>query len=453
MVLQDALDDLCSPRTSMNCKGRALQAIHELMGDICIPDDPAADDRRDYFLALQDTFECNIPSRILDWISHSTVRLEQLTSKECQDHDRKDQLNALVPLLTRALGVIQGFPLMHKPSKAFLVRQYSLEILVDLLSVSRRLHPAPSTPDHKRSKSTSSPHPGHRTPPMELQIAILDTLICALVDSVPGLRIFEEIDGLKTVVKALKRSPYDVSMKCMAFICFYMGEDEFALSGDRPPASETPRPVPPVPTAPSTPVRSGHSKARSLAARLELRPSPYALSGHSSSSSESSALSDAESYTSVESSAGPKTPPDDAPLHHPLSALRRDADAIPQSPKKERFARLGLGSGPSSRGGLSPIGISGLSIEMTPSTPTKGEGRSSYADSDVSCLSPRSPAGMYDRRRRLRSPSPPTRQKGRGERRFRPRTKEEKEEILAGMVDNVDYLLENMRKVGIWGAC
>ena len=41
--------------------------------------------------------------------------------------------------------------------------------------------------------------------PVSLSSVILDTLSCILVDSSPSIRAFEDVNGVKAVVKILKR--------------------------------------------------------------------------------------------------------------------------------------------------------------------------------------------------------------------------------------------------------
>lgn len=88
----------------------------------------------------------------------------------------------------------------------------NIQVLLDLLVISRHL-PSPS---HDSKQSTASD--GTRTPsegvapPSPLSNAVLDTLLCILVDSSPSLRVFEDCNGVQTVVKMLKRAhtPRDV---------------------------------------------------------------------------------------------------------------------------------------------------------------------------------------------------------------------------------------------------
>lgn len=93
-----------------------------------------------------------------------------------------------------------------KPSTSCHSLLLRTQILVDLLLASRHV---PSSIDSPASSSTSSKR--GVTPP-SLTSAILDTMLCILVDSTPALRAFEECNGVQAIVKILKRagSPREV---------------------------------------------------------------------------------------------------------------------------------------------------------------------------------------------------------------------------------------------------
>ena len=120
------------------------------------------------------------------------------------------------------MAIIQGVALGHKASKHFLGRRYPLEVsfdlhhfgsyqyfakvLLDLLLVSRHLNPATSSASTPTSPKAATPGPA--SPPAEIPLAsvVIDTMLCILVDSVPALRVFEELNGVQVVVKILKRA-------------------------------------------------------------------------------------------------------------------------------------------------------------------------------------------------------------------------------------------------------
>ncbi len=85
-------------------------------------------------------------------------------------------------------------------------------MLLDLLIISRHLaSPLPVSKQPTLSDEART-HGEEVVPPSVLPNAVLDTLLCILVDSSRSLRVFEDCDGVQTVVKLLKRAhtPRDV---------------------------------------------------------------------------------------------------------------------------------------------------------------------------------------------------------------------------------------------------
>ncbi len=85
-------------------------------------------------------------------------------------------------------------------------------MLLDLLIISRHLaSPLPVSKQPTLSDEVRT-HGEEVVPPSVLPNAVLDTLLCILVDSSRSLRVFEDCDGVQTVVKLLKRAhtPRDV---------------------------------------------------------------------------------------------------------------------------------------------------------------------------------------------------------------------------------------------------
>lgn len=97
-----------------------------------------------------------------------------------------------------------------------------LQILVDLLLVSRHVVPSSSLPqdqqsptdlsssassnDSKKNQESGSPRKPRSQSELQLASAVLDTLLCILVDSSIALRAFEEAKGVQVAVKILKRA-------------------------------------------------------------------------------------------------------------------------------------------------------------------------------------------------------------------------------------------------------
>jgi hypothetical protein len=88
--------------------------------------------------------------------------------------------------------------------------RYSLRLttpvkaLIDLLWVSR--HCGKPESDDLSTSTASSPDQKPKAVSVGLAAAVLDTLLCILVDSSSALRTFESVNGVHTVVKLLKRS-------------------------------------------------------------------------------------------------------------------------------------------------------------------------------------------------------------------------------------------------------
>jgi len=209
-TLQDALDELVSWRTSSSRIGEVLSMLERLLAEMCTQTNEEALTRLYVFITLQDSFECNVPSRVLSWMSTISARLEHITSKTSSDHEQKAEAITLSGQLMQALSILQGVALNHKASKKYLGRRYALEILLDLLLTSRHVSPIPLTnvasppTSPKQGEGTSSSQTSD-APSVSLASTILDTLLCILVDSSPALRIFEDLGGVQLVVKILKR--------------------------------------------------------------------------------------------------------------------------------------------------------------------------------------------------------------------------------------------------------
>lgn len=104
---------------------------------------------------------------------------------------------------------------MERLGKSYFARSRLLrKVFVDLLSVFRQAswkpgaNTAEATPSRTAQKTPQSEQP--------LASAIMDTLLCVLVDSPAAIRAFEEAKGVELVVKLLKRAaiPRDVRYVC-----------------------------------------------------------------------------------------------------------------------------------------------------------------------------------------------------------------------------------------------
>ncbi|EMD40396.1 hypothetical protein CERSUDRAFT_91116 [Gelatoporia subvermispora B] len=514
IYLQDLLDELVSSRTSAPRVGEILTSLERSLAEICIESGPGAAEQLSGFLDLQDAFECNVPSRLLTWISLAIPRLELLVNKGAMDKEQEIEATLLSSHLAQALSLIQGVVLMHATSKEYLGRRYALQILLDLMLASRHLSTTPSSPP---SATSTPPSPSRRLSrtrsqssfPLPLASAILDTLLCVLVDSSPALRVFEETKGVQTVVRILKRAgtPREVRMKCLEFLYFYLLDEtslsgassidsfEAALGGGSPLASSTPRSF-----------RPSHRTTESISRSVDSSCSDSSYTSRSSDSSATS-ISSLEptpskpqfdkrppSPTSLPNEAVPVllpspriiTPPNSRAQPRSLLMLRKEVDFVPLSPKKAQISRLGSGiprtplSRQSTRMRSPTAAVDAdaddalrdvLKTPIPKSRPghVRGLSASPLSDSSDMFSSPEQEKTPRHGHRRAQSSVEPGTGARRGWESGAPspissmwreagvggsteaRTMEEKKEILGSMLGNVDALVEGVRKAGIWG--
>ncbi|KAL0573298.1 hypothetical protein V5O48_008661 [Marasmius crinis-equi] len=303
-TIQDTLDPVISPRLPIERKIEPLRKLEGLFVQACLRKEKGKfrqdwdeNAELDYFLALQATFECNVPCHLLPFISTCNSRLQQIVAegvdldtlasddsppslganedncerlrnvsastdstvtrdaRPCGDK-LKQEARYLFQALTLSASLIQALVLNHQASKEWIGRKSGLEVIVDLLLVSRYLssssqeNTSPSTSSRPETASSST-----------LTGLVLDTLLCILVPSsfvdgsqpegdggVNALRNFEDVQGLQAVVKILKRkgSGRGVRMKCLEFLYFYL------LDETSPKFTGLPE-VPDIPSLPSSP--------------------------------------------------------------------------------------------------------------------------------------------------------------------------------------------------------
>ncbi|KAG2156419.1 cell division control protein 14, SIN component-domain-containing protein [Suillus clintonianus] len=444
-TLQDALDDVTSTRSSSGRRNRALAVLEQQLALACVQS--SNDDTLETYLDLQDAFESNVPSRILAWIQCTTPQLDLCASKT-STKERDTEMNTMCSQLCQGLSIIQGVSLHHKSSKSFLGRRFSLEILIELLLTSRH------TPIIDASLGENSSRPPDKPAPfMHLTSAVLDTLLCVLVDSSPAIRAFEEVNGVQAVVKILKRAgtPREVRMKCLEFLYFYLMDEN--PTHTRPDETHS-LPSSPVATQPSTPFRLPENKifARPASGASNISFACTSTRSSSSSSTSSSSFfsvssgSSTTTSTSIEgihirspikksystsafTSSDPRTPPSSppsiaasarkipAPLQsRPMLMLRKEVDYEPLSPRKPRAFRPDLG----------------VTDTPSPATPSATRFRETISRKTFSSGSTEETEARLSKHDRVR-------------------TIDEKKEILGGMLGNVDALVDGVRKAGIWG--
>ncbi|KAK7033584.1 hypothetical protein VNI00_012816 [Paramarasmius palmivorus] len=302
--IQDSLDTLLSSNESHHLK--ALESLESLFVHACLS---KGDDLK-WFSALQGTFECNVVSRLIPYLTHLPIS---------QSH---------ISHLTITTSLIQGIVLNHSPSKAWLGRPHPLSVLVELLLASRHL------PD-------TSPNP-------HLSSTILDTLLCILVDSPPAIRAFEQVKGVEAVVRLLKRSGTGrgVRMKCLEFLYFYLLDEtlEVPMLGASTKEKEVEVEVP-VPTVPNTPTSS---KTPSTTTKPASKPKPFIsatpirppTSRYGSSTFSFSSGSEASGGTFSTSTL---TPPDS---RVPSASSTTSTSTSPKKPRTKNAIGLGRPSGP-----------------------------------------------------------------------------------------------------------
>ncbi|KAJ8483010.1 hypothetical protein ONZ51_g4973 [Trametes cubensis] len=344
-ILQDALDDLVSSRTSLADKGDALMAIEHVLAETC---DPRAEGLLTYFNALQDTFQCNVSSRLIAWTAASSLQLEGLLNKGSADREKKSEA-----------------------------------VLLDLLLVSRHLNsgstPSSSTPTSPKAGTPSAQAP--KTTEIPLASVIIDTLLCILVDSIPALRVFEDLSGVQVVVKILKRAgtPREVRMKCLEFLYFYLLDETTSVSDNfsestvsTPESTPSPNVAHPHRSYPSISVSSDASYTTAISSRSSSASSAFSTSSTSTAATSRSlhelAASRNAEPTKTDNPQHPLQPllpkqvipglvPSQRTVTPPshvnainalgrgqprsLVMLKREVDYVPLSPKKPEISHLG----------------------------------------------------------------------------------------------------------------
>ncbi|THH16923.1 hypothetical protein EW146_g3792 [Bondarzewia mesenterica] len=421
-ALQDSLDTLVSTHSSAARRSQALTELDQLVAQIFTPSNN--NEILEIFCSLQDTFECNVPSRMLAWIAGSTPRLEGLIAR---GPDREAEVVTLSSHLTQCLSIVQGIALAHESSKVFLGRKYPLEVLLDLLLVSRHL-PSPNT-DSTTAAGSSAPSTPSRTPSPPKN---------ADANS-PG---FCKLNGVQIVVKILKRvnTPRDVRMKCLEFLYFYLMDETSPSALGSVTRADSNTPVTPLSPSPFI-ISEGKPKSRPHGSPLRDASSSSddsftSNSSHSSSLSISSTSSLSSSSTVPPSSptfnlpkTPPKSPPRSAADTRLRSPLRKDMDAIPVTPKKVPLARLSKGHSRTS---------------SLPAPMSKSKRSSDLDAEDYERAIPRTPDSKHESDDATTDAITPEDYRV-------VRTTEEKKQLLGNMLGNIDALVEGVRKAGIWG--
>ncbi|TDL29629.1 CDC14-domain-containing protein [Rickenella mellea] len=404
--IQDRLDSICSSKSSFATRDKELSALEGLIATLILPGDVDNHGRLREFICSQDCFQCNIPSRLIGWLSSQIPLLNKLNEGNNNLADNDDP-HILVAQTVSSLSLIQGVALIHPPSKTFLASAFSIQIILDLLLISRQLSTKPF------SNITNTTHgqgdfTAQREPP--LATAVLDTLLCILVDSPPATRVLEQLNGVEVVVKVLKKAgiPRDIRMKCLEFLYFYLMDEASESTVTEVSSTKQSSPtLTAVHTRPSSPTKCD------LSLRTPLKHSEdTALAPAHSSESVGTSFSLSPTPTL---SAPPPSPTRSEPKPRSLALLRKDVDFVPMSPKK-RQPLVGHGD-----------------IRVTPiKLPDHGPGANKGKTANSFCLD--------------RSPSCPEDESG-----CFIRSTAEKREILGHLLGNVDALVDGVKKAGVWG--
>ncbi|KAH9062660.1 CDC14-domain-containing protein [Lactarius vividus] len=431
-AFQDSLDALVSARSPVSTRSRALETLERLTTRAFAATEGSPTLQE--FLLLQNTFECNVASRIIPWISGASIRLDALLQRGLSDGQRQAEASALTSQLTQALFIIQGVALTHHSTKVFLGRRYPLDVLLDLLVISRHL----ASPLHNAKQPAASgeehPHNKQVAPPSTLPNAVLDTLLCTLVDSSPSLRVFEDCNGVQTIVKLLKRAhtPRDVRMKCLEFLYFYLMDETSPrpdLSGT---AIETSHllatPLSPSPFI-DTPIKFPYFAQNGRNASSGSEDSfTSSESSRSSSSSSSSATSLSSPSTTSKTPPSPTKPSSTHSHTRPRSLLmlQREVDFVPATPKKSHVSRLSVDP-------LRPLSIPNSPFKNFRAVPDSSDkmNSASFHESDGTAVGGEQNIAFTKLGNRDAV-----------------KTTEQKKEFLGSMLGNVDALVEGVKRAG-----
>ena len=334
-------------------------------------------------------------------------------------------------------------------------------MLLDLLIISRHLASLPLCSKQPTPSDEARTHSEEAATSSALPNAVLDTLLCVLVDSSQSLRVFEDCNGVQTVVKLLKRAqtPRDVRcdpfafcaftpnslrrMKCLEFLYFYLMDESSPRSDLSMDAIE------PI---------SLHSASRSASPSDALaKPRYFPQSSRNSSSSSDDSFSFSSSGSSRSSSSSmsistslssssmpaytrilstiPQTPPSPTKPStysqakpRTLLMLQREVDFMPVTPKKSHTSRLG--ADPSR-----PSSVPNSPFKNFRPIPDDTNSETRHCDSFDGAVI----GGERDRFTvKL-------------ENRDIVKTTEQKKEFLGFMLGNVDALVESVKRAGVWG--
>ena len=330
---------------------------------------------------------------------------------------------------------------------------------MDLLIISRHLASPPLGSKQSAPSDEASTHGEEASTSSALPNAALDTLLCILVDSSQSLRVFEDCNGVQTVVKLLKRaqtprdvrydpSPDDVftlnslrRMKCLEFLYFYL-MDEASPRPDLSMGTIEPIQLPSVSLSASSFDALAKPRYFPQSSRNSSSSSDDSFYSSGSSRSSSSSMSTSTSLSSSSmpvhtrnSSTIPQTPPSPTKASTPSQAklrtlvmLQKEVDFMPVTPKKSHTSRLGVNP-------LRPSSAPNSPFKNFRPIPDDAGLETRHRDSSDGT----SFGGERDRF------------SAKLENRDMVKTTEQKKEFLGFMLGNVDALVESVKRAGVWG--
>ncbi|KAK1829050.1 hypothetical protein QBC39DRAFT_374054 [Podospora conica] len=144
--------------------------------------DLASDPAFREFFKLQEGFEWNVAHRLLSTLDWLVAR----------GSDGQYDL-----LIVNTLDLIQGILLLHPPSKILFSRSVHMNLILDLI------------------EPVNCP---------AIQCATIITLVVALLDTPPNMRVFEQLDGLLTITSLFKsgETSREVKFRLTEFLYFYL---------------------------------------------------------------------------------------------------------------------------------------------------------------------------------------------------------------------------------------
>lgn len=203
--VEGLLAQICLSGPSSPRKHEREQAPRKVLSDLS--GDPAF---REFF-KLQEGFEWNVAQRLLTTLDWLVVR----------GGDGQYDL-----LIVNALDLIQGALLLHPPSKALFSRSVHMNVTTPPLP------PFSQCPDLAQFANLFFSLSSQQLlldllEPINcpaIQSATVTTLVVALVDMPPNMRVFEQLDGLLTVTSLFKsrETGRDVKFRLTEFLYFYL---------------------------------------------------------------------------------------------------------------------------------------------------------------------------------------------------------------------------------------